>query len=57
MNCTDIVQTLYIHDKKIISLVMGYIQFYTCENSFDLGNGGTVGSQADVYVLYLMYSG
>jgi hypothetical protein len=48
---------LHIHDKKSISLVVGYILFYTCENSFDLGSDGTVGSQSvtDVYVLYLMY--
>lgn len=47
---------LYIHDKKSISLVMGYILFYTHENSFDLGSGGTVGSQTDVCVISLMYS-
>jgi hypothetical protein len=36
---------LYLHDKKVVSLIMGYIIFYTHENSFDLGSSGTVGSQ------------
>lgn len=47
---------LYIHGKKSISLIMGYILFYIHENSFDLGSGGTVGSQTDVCDLYLIYS-
>ena len=47
---------LYIRDKKSISLIMGFILSYTHENSFDFGSGGTVGSQTDVYNLYLMYS-
>ena len=42
--------------RKVLVLVMGYILFYARENSFDLGSGGTVGSQTGVYGLYLMYS-